>query len=149
MRHTGSLTPNVCVELDATILLVKRWPIRNVHYASLFYDTYRSPKVSRPNGLEFRPTRSLGQSFISGKSSAYYYGRSVVPAESRERAIEILVAALKEQDILVETVLATVVYEDGLWDDDEFDVQASFEEAKNTNEIEIGCLLSEKSMKGS
>jgi len=91
----------------------------------------------------------LPQSALPQDGSAYYYGRSVVPAESKESAIEKLVAALKEQDILVETVLATVVYEDGLWDDDdEFEVQASFEEASDSNEIEIGCFLSEKSMKG-
>lgn len=90
----------------------------------------------------------LPQSALPQDGSAYYYGRSVVPAESRERAIEQLVAALKEQYILVDAVLATVVYEDGLWDDDEFEVQANFEKASNTNEIEIGCFLSEKSMKG-
>ena len=91
----------------------------------------------------------LPQSALPQDGSAHYYGRSVVPAESREHAIQKLVAALKEQDILVDTVLATVVYEDGLWDDDEFDVQASFEKASNTNGIEIGCFLSEKSMKRS
>lgn len=91
----------------------------------------------------------LPQSALPQDGSAHYYGRSVVPAESREHAIQKLVAALKEQDILVDTVLATVVYEGGLWDDDEFDVQTSFEEASNTNEIEIGCFLSEKSMKRS
>ena len=91
----------------------------------------------------------LPQSALPQDGSAHYYGRSVVPAESRKHAIEQLVAALKEHDILVETVLATVVYEDGLWDDDEFDVQASFEKASKTNEIEIGCFLSEKSMKKS
>lgn len=93
--------------------------------------------------------KALPQSALPQDGSAYYYGRSVVPAESREHAIEKLVAALKEQDILVDAVLATVVYEDGLWNDDEFDVQASFEGAKNTNEVEIGCFLSEKSMKRS
>ena len=91
----------------------------------------------------------LPESALPQDGSTYYYGRSVVPAESKESAIEKLVAALKEQDILVETVLATVVYEDGHWDDDdEFEVQASFEEAADTNELEIGCFLSEKSMKG-
>lgn len=91
----------------------------------------------------------LPESALPQDGSAYYYGRSVVPAESKENAVEKLVETLKEQDILVETVLATVIYEDGFWDDDdEFEVQASFEEASDTNEIEIGCFLSEKSMKG-
>lgn len=90
----------------------------------------------------------LPESGLPQDGSTYYYGRSVVPAESKESAIEKLVVALKEQDILLETVLATVVYENGRWDDDdEFEVQASFEEASDTNEIEIGCFLSEKSMK--
>ena len=91
----------------------------------------------------------MPESALPQDGSAYYYGRSVVPAESKETAIDKLTAALKEQDIWVDTVLATVVYEDGRWDDDdEFEVQTSFEEATETNEVEIGCFLSEKSMKG-
>lgn len=72
----------------------------------------------------------------------------MVPAESREVAVKKLTVFLKEQDILVESVLAQVLYEDGNWnDDDDFEVQLSFEEASNTNEIELGCFISEKSSK--
>jgi len=45
-------------------------------------------------------------------------------------------------------VLATIIYEDGSWDEnDDFEVQISFEESNNTNEIEMGCFVSEKSLK--
>jgi len=90
----------------------------------------------------------LPQSVLPQDGSDYYFGRSVVPAESKEVAVEKLTVFLKEQDILVETVLAEVLYEDGNWsDDDDFEVQLSYEEASNTNEIELGCFISEKSSK--
>jgi len=90
----------------------------------------------------------LPQSVLPQDGSDYYFGRSVVPAESREVAVEKLTGFLKEQDILVESVLAEVLYEDGNWsDDDDFEVQLSYEEASNTNEIELGCFISEKSSK--
>lgn len=90
----------------------------------------------------------LPQSALPQDGSTYYYGRSVVPAESKDAAIENLVSLLKEHDILIETVLATILYEDGSWDEnDDFEVQMSFEESNNTNEIEMGCFVSEKSLK--
>lgn len=90
----------------------------------------------------------LPQSALPQDGSTYYYGRSVVPAESKEVAIEKLASALKGQDILIETVLATVVYENGSWDkNDDFEVQISFEEASSTHEIGLGSFVSEKSRK--
>lgn len=92
----------------------------------------------------------LPQSALPQDGSAHYYGRSVVPAESKEAAIEKLASTLKGQDILMEAVLATVIYEDGSWDEnDDFEVQISFEEASNTHEIELGSFVSEKSLKRS
>lgn len=92
--------------------------------------------------------RVLPQSALPQDGSVYYFARSVVPAESREVAIEKLTGLLKEQDILVESVLEGILYENGNWaDDDDFEVQLSFEEASNSNEIELGCFISEKSNK--
>ena len=92
----------------------------------------------------------LPQSALPQDGSDYYYGRSVVPAESKEVAIEKLASTLKDNDIVMETVLATVIYEDGSWDeDDDFEVQISFEEASNTRKIELGSFVSEKSLKRS
>lgn len=88
----------------------------------------------------------LPQSELPQDGSDYYFSRSVVPAESRDIAIEKLTELLKEKDILVEAVLAGILYEDGNWAaDDDFEVQLSFEEASNSNEIELGCFISEKS----
>ncbi len=89
----------------------------------------------------------LPQSALPQDGSAYYYGRSVVPAESKEVAVEKLISLLKEQDILAEVVLACIRYEDGDWSDDDFEIQLSFEKASSTDEIEIGCFVSEKSIK--
>ena len=88
----------------------------------------------------------LPESVLPQDGSAYYFGRSVVPAESKEIALEKLVSLLKEQDVLVESVLETTLYKHGLWEDsDDFEVPLGFERAKNLNSIEIGCLVSEKS----
>lgn len=89
----------------------------------------------------------LPQCTLPQDGSAYYYGRSVVPAESKEVAVEKLISLLKGQDILAEVVLACIRYEDDDWSDDDFEVQLSFEKASNTNEIEIGCFVSEKSIR--
>ncbi len=92
----------------------------------------------------------LPHSELPQDGSTYYFGRSVVPANSKEIAIEKLIQILKDNHILVETILAAVLYEDGHWDDeDDFEVHASFEESNATNEIEIGCFISEKSIQGS
>lgn len=91
------------------------------------------------------PTNAMPQD-----GSSFYYGRSVVPADSKELAVELLTEALKESDILVEEILAAVLYEDGSWsEDDEFEVIASFEDACESNEIEMGCFISEKSFQRS
>lgn len=88
----------------------------------------------------------LPESVIPQDGSQFYYGRSVVPASSREAAVEQLIIALKESGILVDTVLVTVPYQEGEWsDDDDFEVHLSFEEASITNTIELGCFVSEKS----
>lgn len=90
----------------------------------------------------------LPQSALPQDGSAFYYGRSVVPAESEELATKNLISLLQEQDILVESVLKIAVYEKGLWaDDDDFEVHLSYEDACDTNEIQIGCFVSEKSLK--
>ena len=94
--------------------------------------------------------KALPESSIPQDGSGYYYGRSVVPASSKEDAIEQLTHVLKADHIFIETVLNAVFYEDTHWeDDDDFEVQNSFEESKITNEIELGCFVSEKSMQGS
>ncbi|PUA26686.1 MAG: hypothetical protein B0W54_23400 [Cellvibrio sp. 79] len=89
----------------------------------------------------------LPQSVLPQDGSAYYYGRSVVPVESKEAAVEKLVSLLKEQDILVESVMASILYENGRWEgEDDFEIHLSLEESSNSGEIAIGCFISEKSV---
>lgn len=91
----------------------------------------------------------LPQNPLPQDGSNYYYGRSVVPAGSKEDAIEKLRDSLKIHHILVDAILAAVIYEEGIWtEDDEFEVQTSIEDAKASNEIELGSFVSEKSYKG-
>jgi len=88
----------------------------------------------------------LPESTLPQDGSAYYYGRSVVPAPSKEKAIEQLTHALEEDHILIEQVLGAVTYQDGQWNEsDDFEVHDSYEESVMTNEIEPGCFISEKS----
>lgn len=94
--------------------------------------------------------RVLPESEMLQDGSVHYYGRSVVPADSKESAVDLLMVLLKQNDVLVEEVIAAVLYEDGNWkEDDEFEVQTSFEEASHSGEIEIGCFVSEKSLQRS
>ncbi|WP_246841227.1 hypothetical protein [Hahella sp. CCB-MM4] len=78
--------------------------------------------------------------------STYYYGRSVVLADTMELAIEQLTQALKKDHILLEEVQQVVTYEDGQWtEDDDFEVHESLRDSMLSNEIEFGCFISEKS----
>ncbi|WLQ16568.1 hypothetical protein O5O45_11615 [Hahella aquimaris] len=84
------------------------------------------------------------ESTLPQDGSAYYYGRSLVPAQSREEAIENLTRYLADDGILVEEVQSAVLYENGHWDAvDEFELPQSYADAKLNNEIEIGCFISE------
>jgi hypothetical protein len=92
----------------------------------------------------------LPTSAIPQDGSLFYYGRSVVPADSEGAAVKLLTEALEENHILIETVISSVLYDDGHWkDDDEFEVHNSCEDARQTNEIELGCFVSEKSFQRS
>lgn len=77
--------------------------------------------------------------------SKYYFGRSVVPAASKSEAIEMLSQYLKHDCIYIEETLGAIRYEDGNWSNDDYDVKDSFDDAQASNEIELGCFISEKS----
>lgn len=87
----------------------------------------------------------LPESTIPQDGSVYYYGRSVVPAESKDAAVDQLTQVLEENGILIDSVLAIVAYEDGRWEEnDDFEVHESFQETRVSNGIGIGCFVSEK-----
>lgn len=86
------------------------------------------------------------ESTLPQDGSAFYYGRSVVPAPSQEDAIEQLTCALREKCMQVEEVLNAVRADEGCWsNDDDFEVCDSLEEAKSSNTMAFGCFISEKS----
>lgn len=87
------------------------------------------------------------ESSLPQDGSAYYYGRSAVPASSKEQAIEQLTQVLDDDHIKVEEVLNAVRADEGDWpEDDDFEVHDSIEEAEATNAIALGCFVSEKSL---
>ena len=89
----------------------------------------------------------LPESAMPQDGSAYYLGRSVVPASNEDEAVVKLTEYLKSNSILLEKIIVAVIYDEKLWDsDDEFDVHESYEEAKDSGEVELGCFISEKSM---
>ncbi len=91
----------------------------------------------------------LPQSSLPQDGSTYYYGRSIVPDTSKNEAISRLTAQLESEYIIVDEVLNAVPYQSKLWDseeDEDFETNESFESAKETGEIELGCFASELSM---
>lgn len=85
------------------------------------------------------------QSSLPQDGSLFYYGRSVVPAVSKVRAIEQLTQALREDHMHIEDILNAVRADDGNWSaDDDFEVYDSIAEAKATNAIALGCFVSRK-----
>ncbi|MCE2030373.1 hypothetical protein [Sessilibacter corallicola] len=85
------------------------------------------------------------ESGLPQDGSDFYYGRSVVPAENKDIAITKLRKLLESHKIVIDSVLESITYENGNWDDDEFDIHHSHEESKAENSIELGCFLSENS----
>lgn len=87
----------------------------------------------------------LPESSLPQDGSTYYYGRSVVPASSEERAIEQLAQSLRDDHMHIEDILGLVRADEGSWpEDDDFEVHDSIEEAKANNAIVLGCFVSEK-----
>lgn len=87
------------------------------------------------------------ESTLPQDGSDYYYGRSVVPAQSKEQAITLLTDVLAEDHIAIEEILKIVSADDSDWpEDDEFEVLDSLAEAQESNSIALGCFISEKSL---
>lgn len=77
--------------------------------------------------------------------SQWYYGRSIVPAESVEEAVSLLRAALKEKYVEVEEVLAVVNYDDKSWDSDDdelYETIESYEKSQENIEVITGVFAS-------
>lgn len=91
----------------------------------------------------------LPQSSVPQDGSTYYLGRSIVPEGSMESAVARLSSALEEDHIILEEVSNIVDYESRQWnseEDEDFETNESYEEAKNTGSIAFGCFTSEYSL---
>ncbi|WP_444921003.1 hypothetical protein ACJJID_00355 [Microbulbifer sp. CnH-101-G] len=74
------------------------------------------------------------------------YGRSVVPAKSKEEALTLLKATLAEQKIYITEIYAVTDYSKGDWSDDIFDLNQSYEKASIGPEICLGTFISQEAM---
>ncbi|WNZ57424.1 hypothetical protein QT397_08825 [Microbulbifer sp. MKSA007] len=93
--------------------------------------------------------RVLPQSSLPQDGSTFYFGRSIVPDESKESAVARLTAALEEDFMLVEEVSNVTTYDSQQWEteaDEDFETKESYKEALQTGEIAFGCFSSELSM---
>ncbi|BBM00190.1 hypothetical protein [Microbulbifer sp. GL-2] len=91
----------------------------------------------------------LPQSSLPQDGSTFYFGRSIVPDESRENAVARLTATLEEDFMLVEEVSRVATYDSQQWDteaDEDYETKESYEEARQTGGIVFGCFASELSM---
>jgi len=87
------------------------------------------------------------ESTLPQDGSAYYYGRSVVPATSQEQAVALLTGALEDDHTIIEEILQIISADEGDWsEDDEFEVLETITEAKENEAIALGCFISEKTL---
>ena len=90
-----------------------------------------------------------GSSFEQDGSD-FYFGRSIVPAETFDSAVKALIEVLKENCVEVVDVSSVVDYSTRAWDsesDDFFDTQHSYEVSKETNSIRVGVFASEETLR--
>lgn len=93
--------------------------------------------------------RVAPKSSLPQDASSYYYGRSIVPCDTREQAIDSLTSTLKDDFMEIEEVIDIVTYDSKAWvsdEDDNFEINDSFDEASRTGNIALGCFLSELSL---
>ncbi|WP_020405993.1 hypothetical protein [Hahella ganghwensis] len=81
---------------------------------------------------------------LSDDGSKYKFGRSVVPADTKEEAVSALKNHLEQARIHVEEVTAVVAYDEGDWSDDPHLLSKAYKLAKATNQIRSGAFISEK-----
>lgn len=92
----------------------------------------------------------LSASSFEQDGSEFYFGRSIVPAETANIAVKALSELLKENHVEVVEVIAAVDYHSKSWDsdhDDFYDTDESYEEAKSSNSIRLGIFASETTLK--
>ncbi|WP_020406414.1 hypothetical protein [Hahella ganghwensis] len=84
-------------------------------------------------------------SALSDDGSRYKYGRSVVPAVSKEEAVSLLMTYLEQKAIHIEEITAVAAYDEEDWSGDRHLTEKAYNMAKATNEIRNGAFISEKS----
>ncbi len=93
----------------------------------------------------------LPESSLTQDGSSYYCARSIVPSESKESAIEALITTLRSKSVIVLSITDAQLYNDKKRisvTDEDFEVNKSFEKAKFTGAICVGCIVSGLSLDG-
>ena len=83
------------------------------------------------------PTSSLEQD-----GSDYYYNRAVVPANSKEQAIAQLTSSFSNDGITINDILNAVVYEQGDWSNDIYQLDRAYTKARQENRICSAAFIS-------
>ncbi|MBU6954577.1 hypothetical protein [Hahella sp. HN01] len=82
---------------------------------------------------------------LSDDGSAYKFGRTVVPAWTKEEAVSALKAHFDQGRIQLEEVISVVAYDEGDWSSDRHLLSKAYKLAKVTNEIRSAAFISERS----
>jgi tRNA A37 threonylcarbamoyladenosine dehydratase len=91
------------------------------------------------------------QSTYEQDGSEWYYGRSIAPETSEDKAVDLLKATLKKKHVEVETIISVVDYSSRVWDteDDElYETVESYEKSKLNNEVITGVFASSMYLEG-
>lgn len=97
-------------------------------------------------------SKVLAGSPLPSDGSEYMYGRSAIPAESKEQAVSEITTIFKEQGKLdVEEVQKAVIYTPEDWDDgseQSIAVNDAFTECDKTGKITFGMFISSEMIDG-
>jgi len=93
----------------------------------------------------------LPHSTYEQDGSDWYYGRSVVPANSVEAAIDLLKMALRDKHVELDCLLAVIEFGHQKWEsekDELYETLESYEKAVQTNEVVTGVFASSSYLEG-
>ncbi|MCX2678388.1 hypothetical protein OOZ15_00400 [Galbibacter sp. EGI 63066] len=92
--------------------------------------------------------RVLPRSSLPQDGSDYYFVRSVVLDSSKDNAIDRLRLTLEEDFIYIDEIIIAVDYESENWDThlEDFDIKNTFELVQASDDIYLGCFISESAM---
>ncbi|QFT54422.1 hypothetical protein [Microbulbifer sp. THAF38] len=84
----------------------------------------------------------LPTSSVEQDGSDFYYNRAVVPATSKEEAIDHLTSNFNEDGISIKDITNIATYEEGDWSNDIYNLDRAFERAKQGNRVCTATFIS-------